>query len=581
MSHPAEREDHAVHVRPEIVARQRARAGRSGGARLRPAAGAKLPVTVAPATAEPVVSNTVAVTFARQKFRFTELPVPSRSWTKIDATTGVGVGVGVGVAVGAEARNERTRAVVSARAAKRRVTGSPPRGHAEASRGHTWAQDPLEPIRRFGIQLRYARHFHHHRPGFDDRAMRRPRLLVVATVLASFVLGGCFGAPPQPSATSSPSPSPSGVPTATATASPSAPATPSAAATATFSPSPSAEPTASASPSSTASATPAGFVTVTVRPGDTLGSIAARHATSWQSLVYWNRDAHPALNPAAPSYDPNHLEVGWSLRLMEGVVVPFDAPLPIAPTPRPTTAPTPRPTTAPTPRPTTAPTPRPTVGPTPPPSATGTLVTNGSRQTNRVALTLDMGGRVGDALAIMTWLRDHNVRATIFMTGAMVDSTATDAARLVLGRVDARPDLFDLGNHSYSHPHMTALTSSQMADELRRAEAAIDRIATSSARPFFRPPYGEWNTTLVNAAASVGYPLTVMWDVDTIDWKPIAEGGPTASQIVDKVVGRAQGGSIVLMHLGGYETLKALPGIVNGLRTSGYELVTLGQMFGR
>jgi hypothetical protein len=100
MSHPAEREDHAVHVRPEIVARQRARAGRSGGARLRPAAGAKLPVTVAPATAEPVVSNTVAVTFARQKFRFTELPVPSGSWTKIDATTGVGMGVGVGVAVG-------------------------------------------------------------------------------------------------------------------------------------------------------------------------------------------------------------------------------------------------------------------------------------------------------------------------------------------------------------------------------------------------------------------------------------------------------------------------------------------------
>ncbi|HVM25444.1 MAG TPA: polysaccharide deacetylase family protein, partial [Candidatus Limnocylindrales bacterium] len=215
-----------------------------------------------------------------------------------------------------------------------------------------------------------------------------------------------------------------------------------------------------------------------------------------------------------------------------------------------------------------------------PTAATGVLVTNGNRGTNRVALTLDMGGRVGDALAIMTWLRDHDVRATIFMTGAMADSTATDAGRQVLARIDARPDLFDLGNHSYHHPHMTKLTVTQMRAELTTTEAAIARYASSSPRPFFRPPFGEWNTTLVNAAASVGYPYTVMWDVDTIDWKPVADGGPTAQQIVDKVVGRAQGGSIVLMHLGGYETLDALPGIVSGLRARGFELVTLGQMLG-
>jgi peptidoglycan/xylan/chitin deacetylase (PgdA/CDA1 family) len=71
-----------------------------------------------------------------------------------------------------------------------------------------------------------------------------------------------------------------------------------------------------------------------------------------------------------------------------------------------------------------------------------------------------------------------------------------------------------------------------------------------------------------------------MWDVDTIDWKPISDGGPTAVQIVEKVLGRAQGGSIVLMHLGGYETLDALPGIVAGLRGQGYSLVTLGTLIG-
>jgi hypothetical protein len=33
------------------------------------------------------------------------------------------------------------------------------------------------------------------------------------------------------------------------------------------------------------------------------------------------------------------------------------------------------------------------------------------------------------------------------------------------------------------------------------------------------------------------------------------------------------------MHLGGYHTLEALPRIVDGLRSAGYELVTLDEMF--
>jgi peptidoglycan/xylan/chitin deacetylase (PgdA/CDA1 family) len=306
-------------------------------------------------------------------------------------------------------------------------------------------------------------------------------------------------------------------------------------------------------------ATPApapSFVSYTVVAGDTLGSIAARHDTTWQSILYWNRATYPSLDPDDPSYDPNVIRVGWALRLLPGVVVDFDAPLP-------TPAPTPVPTAAPTSAP-----------------AAGTLVWNGSRQTNRVALTLDMGGRVDPALAIMTWLRDHGVQATIFMTGSMADSTVTDVGRQVLARIDARPDLFDLGNHSYSHPDMTTLSVAGMISELQRAEDAIDRSAAASPRPFFRPPYGAWNTTLVNAAATAGYGYTVMWDVDTIDWKPIADGGPTAQQIVDKVVSQAQGGSIVLMHLGGYETLEALPNIVSGLQARGFQLVTLGTMLG-
>ncbi|MGH2417197.1 MAG: LysM peptidoglycan-binding domain-containing protein, partial [Candidatus Limnocylindria bacterium] len=82
----------------------------------------------------------------------------------------------------------------------------------------------------------------------------------------------------------------------------------------------------------------------------------------------------------------------------------------------------------------------------------------------------------------------------------------------------------------------------------------------------------------INAVASVGYTKTFMWDIDTIDWKPIADGGPTAAQIAAKVVNNAVNGSNVLFHLGGYETLASLELIVPGLRDRGFTLTSLSDL---
>lgn len=247
--------------------------------------------------------------------------------------------------------------------------------------------------------------------------------------------------------------------------------------------------------------------------------------------------------------------------------------------PTPTASPTAAPTSTPAARPTPKPTPKPTASPAPT-AAPSKALTHGSRTRPGVAFTFDMGGRVGDAEAIVAWLVANRVPATIFMTGAMAESTATDAGRHVLAVVDASDGLLGIGNHTYSHPDLRKLTDAQIHDEIGRAAAALAGYCADDPRPFFRPPYGYYTARVLAAIGAAGYRDTIMWDDTTDDWRAMKDGGPTADVLTDRIVTNAQNGSIILMHLGGYEDLEALPAILAGIRAKGLEPVSLATLLG-
>jgi peptidoglycan/xylan/chitin deacetylase (PgdA/CDA1 family) len=206
------------------------------------------------------------------------------------------------------------------------------------------------------------------------------------------------------------------------------------------------------------------------------------------------------------------------------------------------------------------------------------LVSHGPRYVRQVALTLDMGGRMKPAEQIMGWLVDHEIPATIFPTGSTGSTTA--AGRRVLGIIREHANLFGLGNHSWDHPRCTRLTPAQVDRQLRRTEDAVAPLAGQSTRPWFRPPYGAVDQQLLDAVGASGWAITVKWDVTTNDYVPPDEGGPTTDELVDRILSRVRGGSIVLLHLGGYRTRQALPAIVAGIRERGLELVTLDRLLG-
>jgi peptidoglycan/xylan/chitin deacetylase (PgdA/CDA1 family)/LysM repeat protein len=317
-----------------------------------------------------------------------------------------------------------------------------------------------------------------------------------------------------------------------------------------------------ASPSASAGAI---GTTYTVRAGDTLSSIARAWGTSVAQLQAWNAASHPSLVS-----DPNTLQAGWIL------VVAGDP----GTTPLPTVAPT--------------------VAPTPVASGcrAGNRVAAGAQQTfttvpnagHGVALTQDMGGRLDPGIDILNLLIANRVCATIFPTGAMAQTTQ---GQQVMAVIRAHPELFEIGNHTMHHCNLVAggggspsaapctgvtPTADFIREELTDAAAILKQLSGQEPVPYWRPPYGAVNQAVRDATASVGYTKTFMWDIDTIDWKPIADGGPTAQQIATKVVSNARDGSIVLMHLGGYETLDALEIMIPGLRDRGFLLTSLSDL---
>jgi peptidoglycan/xylan/chitin deacetylase (PgdA/CDA1 family) len=125
----------------------------------------------------------------------------------------------------------------------------------------------------------------------------------------------------------------------------------------------------------------------------------------------------------------------------------------------------------------------------------------------------------------------------------------------LVGEVRARGHW--IGNHTLTHPRLTSLSQAEV----------VRQITGWAESNMLRPPFGDWNRMVWEAANSVGMRL-VMWDLDTDDWQ-----GRSESEIVTHIYRYAQPGYNVLMHLQhqGFSTT-ALDGIQATLRSRGVEL---------
>jgi len=194
--------------------------------------------------------------------------------------------------------------------------------------------------------------------------------------------------------------------------------------------------------------------------------------------------------------------------------------------------------------------------------------------TKVVALTFDGGADSRGAASILATLRREGVPASFFVTGKFVTAYPDLVAQLTA--------VGPVGNHSWDHPQLPTLTDAQVRAELDSTRAAIASATRQVPAPLFRFPFGASDSRTRAIVAAAGY-VAVGWTVDSLGWKGTS-GGQTAAAVVARVVGAAQPGEIVLMHLGANPddntTLDAdaLGQIITQLRAKGYTFVTLDQL---
>ncbi len=184
-----------------------------------------------------------------------------------------------------------------------------------------------------------------------------------------------------------------------------------------------------------------------------------------------------------------------------------------------------------------------------------------------IALTFDDGPHPQNTEKVLDLLEKHGAKATFFVVGENLKLYKRTMKR-------AFEEGHEIGNHTYTHPHLSALNEEQLLREIKTNELLIEEI-TQKPTVLFRPPEGYCGRAVRTIIKERGY-QAILWDVDTRDW-----AGTSADEIIKTVQSSVYPGSILLFHdYGGKQsaTLPALAALLPWLKEEGYRFLTVSEL---
>ena len=179
-----------------------------------------------------------------------------------------------------------------------------------------------------------------------------------------------------------------------------------------------------------------------------------------------------------------------------------------------------------------------------------------------VALTFDDGPNAKTTKKVLNALEKNKCRATFFLVGSNITKST--------GNLLKREKKLgcEIGNHSYSHPLLTKMSTSAIKKQFTKTNQKIKKYTGENAT-VCRTPYGASKKRILNAAGSPH----IFWSVDTLDWKY-----RNTKRLTSFVKKHAKDGDVILMHDIHKTTANAVDRICKDLKKKGFETVTVTEL---
>lgn len=207
--------------------------------------------------------------------------------------------------------------------------------------------------------------------------------------------------------------------------------------------------------------------------------------------------------------------------------------------------------------------------------ATSTAIHRGNSARKRVALTFDCGSDYGYTDAILATLAKQGIPASFSFTGDWIEKFPDGARRTV----DSGHQII---NHTLTHPSFTGLSTpgtgprspAKRLSQLLANESLIKKVTGATTKPYWRPPYGDIDNSVLSDVGAAGFTQTAMWTIDSLGWNALG-----ADAIYKRIMDNMVWGAIVLMHVGiQSQDAAALDRIIRSLKSSGYGFATVADI---
>lgn len=187
----------------------------------------------------------------------------------------------------------------------------------------------------------------------------------------------------------------------------------------------------------------------------------------------------------------------------------------------------------------------------------------GHPEKEMVAFLINVSWGTEHVPTILKTLKEKDVRATFFLEGKWAKENK-EYVRMIQEQGHL------IGNHAYNHPDMATLSKDEIQKQIEDTNTIIEAITKE--RPlYFAPPSGSFNNLVVQYAHEANME-TILWTVDTIDWK-----NPSVSVMINRVMKNLHPGAMILMHPT-TPVAQGLEQLIEQIKEEGYRIDTVERL---